>query len=183
MTERTAGGRFAAKPTTEAAPPKAAPQPEAAPSTQPGSNDAPTTSPPEKRGRGRPPKNQGDVPNAVPDTGAPPKRGRPRGKKAEPIDANVLAQQMQGLHLIAAQITGLTELQLSDQEAIILSNSVVAVCEEYGLSMGGKTGALLQLLAAAGMIYLPRLVVVKKRVALAKAQKEGTVIHGNAAQT
>lgn len=177
MTERTNGGRFAAKPTPEAPVPAA----DSAPVSPPPAAEPVSTSPPEKRGRGRPPKNTSDAPNAVPDTGAPPKRGRPSKKKAEPLDANLLAQQMQGLHLIAVKITGMPELMLEDAEALMLSNAVVAVCDEYGLSMSGKTGALIQLLAVAGIVYIPRLVKVKARVAHMKAEK-GVVLHGNAAQ-
>jgi hypothetical protein len=70
---------------------------------------------------------------------------------------------VQGLHLIAARMTGLPELELSQAEALALAESVAAVAREYNLALDGKTSATLQLLAACVMIYAPRFVAVRQR--------------------
>lgn len=131
----------------------------------------PQISAPKRRGRPPGSKNKeaaegGDVkPNAVPDGAAVSKRGRPAKKKTQAINAGDLAKQIQGLHALGAMVTGIQELQLGEQEAEMLAKAVVAVSEQYNLAIDGKTGALIQLAAACTVIYLPRLVVLKKRKA------------------
>lgn len=88
-------------------------------------------------------------------------RGRPR--KVVQIDAGLMAKQLQGLHLVAARATGLQELEISEAEAAMLAESVAAISREYGLSLDGKTGATIQLVAACAMIYLPRLAHITAR--------------------
>ncbi len=105
------------------------------------------------------------------DTG--PKRGRPR--KAPEYDGEArarFAKQVQGIHLMAAQFTGAQEFLLSEPESVMLADGIIAVSIEYGLSLSGKTGALLQLLAAAGMIYVPRFAHLNRRMAAEKAARK-----------
>lgn len=174
----------------KAAPPAAPPAAPVAPAAA-----APAAPlPPEKRGRGRPSnadraRAEGAEP-VPPGSDAPALRNKKRsGKKpAMEMDKGLLAKQLQGLHLIAVNITGMRELALADAEAVMLSDAVVNVCEEYGLSISGKTGALIQLLAACGMVYLPRIALVKQRVLIAQQKKEAERVvngsdHANAAAT
>ncbi len=148
---------------------------EAQPTVQP---EPVESTPPIKRGRGRPPKAANGAASEVPaDAAIAPKRGRPpsknKGLSAE-AQAN-LAKQIQGLHYIAASATGLGELQLSDAEAVLLADGIAAVSREYGLSIDGKTGAALQLLAAAAIVYTPRLRAINARRAQAQAPDNGAV--------
>lgn len=119
--------------------------------------------PPKKR-RGRPPKNP-ELTKESPATGAEgPKRGRPKKRVIyDDTKKQLLAKQILGLHLIAAQLSGFNELQISEVESVMLTESIVVVSEEYGLSLDGKTGAAIQLAGTAAMIYLPRFLAIQKR--------------------
>lgn len=86
-------------------------------------------------------------------------------------DMGAMAQQLQGLHMMAAATTGLGELQLSDKESIALAGAIVNISEQYDLSIDGKTGALIQLLGTAAMIYAPRFLSVNARIKAAKAAR------------
>ena len=136
----------------------------------------PETSAPVKRGRGRPPKAPAD-PNATPipgDAAPPVKRGRPP-KKAMFTDENIgdLAGQIQGLHMIAAEMTGVPIFALSEKESKMLAASVIKIAGEYNLAMSGKTGAMIQLIGVCAMIYVPRLIALKKMKAQATADLVG----------
>jgi hypothetical protein len=145
--------------------------------------EAPTVAPaledtaPQKRGRGRPPKHQAAAPVSPVDAPAAtkPGPGRPKGASKKPkvnFDGEALAslaKQVQGLHQLMALATGIPELMLQEGEAIMLGGAIAQVCEEYDLSLSGKTGALLQLAAAGAMIYAPRFMAVTQRI---KRQRE-----------
>lgn len=135
--------------------------------------------------RGRPPKNppkDGDPSPVDPNAEAPKKRGRPSGKKHKVNlsgdDISLIGKQVTGLHKLAAIATGIPELELSDQEGATLGQAIANVAQEYDLALDGKTGALLQLAAACGMIYVPRFLHLKKRVAQAQAKAELHVVAG-----
>lgn len=133
--------------------------------------EAPTV----RRGRGRPKGSGGAAPVSPSAAGAAAtkaKPGRPKKNARVSVDASALAKQIQGLHAIAALGTGIPEFNLQDSEAEMLGQAVSAVCEEYDLSLSGKTGAALQLLAAAAMVYAPRVMMIKARVALANAEAQ-----------
>lgn len=135
---------------------------------------------PAKRGRGRPSNAEkalndvlqkenvsGDNSGAA---GATNKPGRkPGSTKSGLIDAAALGEQLVGIHALAAMFTQIPEFQLQPQEGEALAKAVVAVCQEYNLSLSGKTGAGIQLLAAAAMIYAPRILHYKGRMAAAQA--------------
>lgn len=84
------------------------------------------------------------------------KKRAPKVDASGAIDAQALGRQIQGIHILAAQITGIEEIILSEGESTELAKSVLSVCAEYDLSIDGKTGAALQLLATAAMLYIPR---------------------------
>ncbi len=90
-----------------------------------------------------------------------------------------LARQLQGLHLAAAQITQLGELMVSEAESLMLADALVNISEQYGLELTGKTGALVQLLGTAALIYLPRFHAINQRSKMARAANvsDGVVQH------
>lgn len=96
------------------------------------------------------------------------KPGRKPGSGKSGIDATALGNQLVGIHALAAMITGIPECQIQPQEGTALAEAVVAVCQEYNLSLSGKTGAGIQLFAAAAMIYMPRVLHYKSRVSQAQ---------------
>jgi hypothetical protein len=136
------------------------------------------TAPPVKRGRGRPRKEDAAPRTAetVTSTGA--KRGpKPKATKKAytPDDIGVMGKQLCGLHLMVAQITGLPEMCISEQESVLLAQSVVNVADEYGLSLDGKTGAALQLFLTGAMIYGPRALAVRGRMMKARQDAQSTM--------
>lgn len=120
-----------------------------------------------KRRRGRPPKDAGAT------TGER-KEGPKKTASRKAEDTDALAHQLVGLHQFAALATGLQELVISEKEGQMLAKGVNAVADEYGLSLSGKTGAALQLIAAAAMIYVPRGLMIKARVE--KARREAEIV-------
>lgn len=129
----------------------------------------PETEKPKPR-RGRPRKNPELLAEEIP--GKAPAASRPRKTaKGKGADAEALAQQLVGIHQIVAMVSGIPEAQISEEEAGHLAKGITAVCDEYGLSLGGKTGAALQLAAAAAMIYGPRIWAFTARVRAEREQK------------
>lgn len=121
--------------------------------------------PPKKR-RGRPPKNPDILTEKVDGAEASGQSAaRPRKTaKGKATDVGALAQQLVGVHQLVAMVAGIPEAQIAPQEGEHLAKAIVAVCDEYGLSVTGKTGAALQLFAAAAMIYGPRVWAFNVRV-------------------
>lgn len=138
--------------------------------------------PPVKRGRGRPPKNPGAAsPNKETPTGSAPRRGRPpkSDKKVYSIDEiKLMGKQLTGLHIMVAQIGGLPELAISEQEGELLAQSIINVADQYDLAIDGKTGAALQLAMTAAMIYGPRALHIRARVAAQKQQQAAPESNG-----
>ena len=79
-----------------------------------------------------------------------------------------MAARIQGLHAIMAIVSGLPELAISESEARSLAVAVDGVCVEFGIAVTGKVAAILSLLAAMGMIYVPRGLAVAERRRRAK---------------
>ncbi len=122
------------------------------------------------RRRGRPPKNrQPDISGAVSvEEGAPAPKKRGRKPKKEPVDLAGLARRVQGVHQLAAMATGIPELVISAGEAEQLADAMAQVAEEFGISLGGKTGAILGLVATAAGIYAPRVAHAAHRIKTTK---------------
>ena len=122
--------------------------------------------PPKKRGRGRPP---GSTNKAKKEDG-PKKR-----KQSTKSDNEKMARQICGIHLVIAQITGIPEIALSENDGVALAESVNNVCDQYDLAIDGKTGALIQLAGTAAMIYGPRVFAFHARMNSAQNRKGETV--------
>lgn len=129
----------------------------------------PSPAPTERRGPGRPRKNAvpppvSPVEGAATSSATKPKPRKSKGAKFDAESLGKLAKQIEGLHHLMALATGIPELQVQPHEAEMLGGAVANVCDEYDLSLSGKTGALLQLAAAAAMIYAPRFSVITARI-------------------
>jgi hypothetical protein len=143
------------------------------PDEKPDGQVTPTPSDPPKRKRGRPTDAERALRESlgeVKDAPAGAKRGpKPKGKRSDPAS---LAKSLVGIHQLAAMVTSIPECQLSEQEGAALAEAVTAVCDEYGLSIDGKTGAAMQLFGACAMIYGPRLFSFRMRMAQQRVQAE-----------
>lgn len=143
-----------APPAVDPVPPSETDPPETLPPVEEIPGAAATDTPPieeaapAKRGRGRPPGSGKTTAEKSP------------GKKTR--DVADFARQIQGLHRVAAMATGLPVLEIADHEAAMLASGITAVADEYGLALSGKTGAALQLFAAMGFVYGPRVLMVKR---------------------
>lgn len=71
----------------------------------------------------------------------------------------MLARKIQGVHQMAQDITGLP-LAVDADDANELAIAVSDVSKEFGVVIGGKTAAILNLAATAAMIYGPKLLVI-----------------------
>lgn len=123
---------------------------------------------PVRRGRGRPPKSASEG-------GAAPKKenvsgGASKAKKSSKQSGGVSSAQLMGIHQMLFVFTGqqFPEIQLHETEANMLAESINGVCEQYDLSIDGKTGAFLQLAGTAAMIYAPRYLAIRSRMAAAQ---------------
>ena len=124
--------------------------------------------PPKKR-RGRPPKIASLDEQPVNDTK--PKRTYNKKDNKPTYDADStkqLAKQLVGIHIMVASITKIDEIAISENEGMMLAASLQTMSAEYGLSLSGKTGAAIQLLGTAAMIYVPRALVINEKIKKAR---------------
>lgn len=160
---------------------------EAVDQTKPGDIDEDTVKPTRKRGR---PSNaekaltetlEKETPGAA--SGDAPSSNKPgrKPKAKSSTTGEALGKQLVGVHALAALMLQLPEIQLKEEEGVQLGNAIIAVCDEYGLSITGKTGAAIQLFAAAAMIYAPRAFFIKARLDTQRAQAQAA--QNNPAQT
>lgn len=144
------------------------------------SGDAPGTeqppqddAPPVRRARGRPRKDGSTAPTKETPSGSAPRRGRPPKsgtKKVYSVDEiTLLGKQLVGIHAMASMMTQIPEAAISDPEGLMMAQSIVNLADQYDLELDGKTGAAIQLLATAAMIYAPRVIAVKRRMAAEQA--------------
>lgn len=85
-----------------------------------------------------------------------PKKPTIKKKAISTEDLASMAGQLQALHMMAAVITKIPELQLSSGEAEALAKSLAEVQKEFGFQISGKTAAIIGLIGTGAMIYLPR---------------------------
>lgn len=90
-------------------------------------------------------------------------------KRVTKDDLSSLAKQLVGLHQLGAMLSGIPEIAIAEPEGAALATGIIAVCEEYDLSINGKTGAALQLLGACAMVYTPRVFQFNSRMQKARA--------------
>lgn len=145
----------------------------------------PITAQPEapKRRRGRPPKNpQLETQTIAPGTDAPKQKRKytKRRTTLDPEQVATLAKQLQGIHLMVASAIQVPEIQISEIESVTLAQSLQTVSNEYGLSLSGKTGATIQLLATAAIIYMPRMKFVNAKFKPKKKTADIVVMENHA---
>ena len=133
----------------------------------------PSGEPPKKR-RGRPPGSGKKTPEQIEGGGTEAPASKPSNRKASTSNEQraLMGKQLVGIHKLAAMVTGLPELMINDVEGDMLAHAVANICDEYGLAVDGKTGATLQLLGTAAMIYGPRAIAVMQRAHAEKQQRQ-----------
>lgn len=155
----------------------------ASPPTDSGKAAAEPTAQQTRRPRGRPFKASAAPPLTentvgVENSDAPQDAKQTRKPRKPQVDIGLLAKQLKGIHELAANLLpirtpeGKYLLALSDIEATQLAEGVAAVAKEYDLSLDGKTGAAIQLLSAAVMVYGPRVYFFNKMKAEAMRQAQ-----------
>ena len=100
-----------------------------------------------------------------------PKRGR-KPKAAAAPNAEKLAKQLMGAHLIASQFVGI-DLSIDKDEAQLLADATIALASEYDIRLSGKAAAWFGLLSAAALVYGPRVPAIVNKVKSARGQKRG----------
>ena len=124
--------------------------------------------------KGRPSKSETDLNEKIIDlkTPAATKPARQKKKIASAEELATSAKNLQGLHLMLSMMTGLPEAQLTNSESVALAGALEKVSQEYGLALDGKTGAFLQLAGTAAIIYVPRALAVRARLAKQKEENK-----------
>lgn len=92
----------------------------------------------------------------------------PRRRRTKTIDKEALAKQLVSMHEMVARLTGIGLIQIQLQEGMSLAEALESVSREYDLALDGKSGAIIQLIFAAGCVYGPRVMLyqaMKKRAA------------------
>lgn len=110
------------------------------------------------------------------------RRGRPAGSTNKTkagrsgklaVSPDDLAKQLQFIYSGIALMSGNAVWQLFDHEAIAFSKAILNAAEQYGINLfGGKTAALVSLLATVAMINIPRLMEVRRQRAAKEAEKD-----------
>jgi len=147
-----------------------------APVIEPGSTaqSAPAFDPPKKR-RGRPPGSGKLQAEGIPTGSA---KSAPKAKAAKSysqVDFAAMGKQLVGVHEVAAMMTGIVDIRISEAEGVALAQAIGNVSEQYGLEIDGKTGAAIQLVMTAAMIYGPRALMIRAKAQQARAQSAGQV--------
>lgn len=92
-----------------------------------------------------------------------PRRGKANIEKS--------AAQLEGIHKMVAMLPNMGFMAIAPEEARILAEAMAGVAEEYDIQISGKASASMQLLAAASMVYAPRVIHAVK---VSKAKKMAT---------
>jgi hypothetical protein len=98
---------------------------------------------------------------------------RPAGtRKTASEVSSFVADCFQGIHEIGARISGIEELEMSEDESKAMGEAIVRVTEQYDVPMpDAKTMAWINLIKVLGIVYGPRITAVKIRKGREKAAK------------
>ncbi len=99
------------------------------------------------------------------------KTGGGQTEKAIPAHLKALAVQVQGFHLIAAQLTGFSELVISEDESRAVAGAIDAIAREYKIKISSKYGAILNAGITLTLVYAPRVASIAMAVKARKAQE------------
>ncbi|MGH9436407.1 MAG: hypothetical protein ACRD22_00580 [Terriglobia bacterium] len=144
---------------------------------------APPSGDPPKRGPGRPRKDGSSGPRPAGETPVGADTAARKGRKAKvEMDRGAVARQIFGSHMLIGSMLGMPELYLSEKEADQMAEAVCDFSREYDFEPDPKIMAAVQLLATAGIIYVPRVMKVAARVKKTKAARGGQTIDGEATE-
>lgn len=87
------------------------------------------------------------------------------------LSKKALTAQILGYHRIAAMMTGLGELVISEEEAALLADAVLGLAPYYNITLAPKLMAHLNLLMAVTMIYGPRVQIIMAKNKHSQAEK------------
>lgn len=107
---------------------------------------------PVRKRRGRKPKNE-TAP--APESGPTVEADKPVRRRSRKVNANSV-QQIIGIHKMISMLPGMEVFAIQENEAQILAEGMQGIADEYGVTMSGKTGATLNMVAALAMVYGPR---------------------------
>lgn len=116
----------------------------------------------EKRGRGRPKKVAVEV-DTVDSTPVAKPAPKPKKKRVE-VNREELSRKLKGWHDIGAMLMRTPELRLDDDESEMLVDSFLTLAAEYDIELSGKTAAWIGMIGTAGMVYVPRAIVIKNKI-------------------
>lgn len=100
-----------------------------------------------------------------PEPEPPRKRGRKPGstagtKKGAELDLKNWAKKVEGLHLIAAKVTGLDLVTIDSEQALALTESVVELARHYDIKPDPVVMAWINLASVVSMVYGPKIYLV-----------------------
>lgn len=142
------------------------------------SKAAPAPDAPKRRGRPpgvkNAPKPEGLTATTIPASDAP-KRGRLRKGPAIEFDKEALARSVKGTHGTLAFFLGMPELVLSDKEADEFASAFADFAREFDFEPNPKIMAAANMIGVAGIIYVPRIVLIARRIKAQRAGKAATI--------
>ena len=89
------------------------------------------------------------------------KRGR---KPKSERNLQGVEQVLLAMHMMLATATGYPEFILDKQESHILAEAIANLGEHYKIKLDGKTGAVMGMVYALGVVYGPRAIAIGIRV-------------------
>ncbi len=147
-----------------------------APDALPAPDVAPIADAP-KRKRGRPPltdaekaarANARPAPRKVRERVTPARSAAtPAASRAAKTSAPITDEKMKGLLLATHQIAAIAlrapEIALDDAEAATMADAILTCLREYDIALSGKAAAMIGLVGACAIVYIPRAVLIKDR--------------------
>jgi hypothetical protein len=125
---------------------------------------------------------RGELPASALDRSPPAKRGRKPKQDSAAVEK--LAKSVQGLHSLAALLTGMPELEISEADARAVCESVGEVGREFGAgAVSPKTLAILGLIGTLAFVYAPIYVEIRGRIRASKAKQVEGVTESTDAPT
>lgn len=126
---------------------------------------------PAKRGRGRPRK------HADAGTGGETRaESGEKQKRPSKLDLDLFASQLQGFHLMAAQLLKNPLLEITDKEAKQLASALKDIMAVHSINVSPSTLAYAKLIGAVGMIYGPRVAMMTAAKAAERKAKENATV-------
>jgi len=100
-------------------------------------------------------------------------------KELDAVELESLANNIFGMHYMLATMLKMPEFVLEESEARALASATAGMQREFGFKVSGKTGAVIAMIGASAMVYVPRVIKIKTRVAQIKQQRANDSINAN----